>query len=696
MTLRYLYDNRNQRVELGNRLGEGGEGEVFEVVGQPSAVAKVYRKPPDARQEQKLKAMATLAQADLLKVAAWPTATLHQNPQGSLLGILMPRVSGYKEVHTLYSPAHRKKEFPTADWSFLIQVAMNCAIAVEAIHRGGHAIGDVNQSNILVSPKAMVRLIDCDSFQINAGGRCFPCEVGVPLYTPPELQGQSFRGVVRTPNHDRFGLAVLIFHLLFVGRHPFSGRPLTSGDLPIDKAIKEYRFAYSRAAAQLQIAPPLHTPALSILPAEVARLFERAFSTHSAGPTARPTAQEWAANLSAMQKQLKACTADAGHKFPTHLGQCCWCALMKAGAPNYFVSVAVYGLGASVPSLTFVLGPMWAEIDRVPRPQAAYLRPSVPSSARIAPTALPLHIPSRPPPRVEIPRDILHKYAGWTAVGCACVFPVIILIVTAAGFKPFGIILFAVASTVGFGIWWFVLEMMHRSAVQIRNAERDAIVADMRREKDQRHQAYQGIRQELEAAENEWSRTARHYEQSFTEQKHKLEQLKNDYSGLKAKYDQEYRELERNKEVAQRNQFLQSQFISDHNITGIGPVREAVLRSNGIETAYDVSEQRLLEINGFGPVLTGNLLAWKQQVSRQFRFNATAAVSPSELSVVVVKYRQLQQRLEGQVQAGLSDLRSCAEKSRHHLAQVYVRIPELVVRLTQATLDIQVLPSDKP
>src|ERR1700730_16627468 len=178
MTLRSLYDNLSHRVELGSQLGGGGEAAVFEVVGQSSSVAKVYHKPPDARREQKLRAMVALARPDLLTVAAWPTATLHRNPGGPLLGILMPRVEGHKEIHTLYSPAHRKKEFPTADWAFLIRTAMNCAIAFDVIHCGGHAIGDVNQSNVLVSPKAMVRLIDCDSYQIKAGAHWFPCEVG--------------------------------------------------------------------------------------------------------------------------------------------------------------------------------------------------------------------------------------------------------------------------------------------------------------------------------------------------------------------------------------------------------------------------------------------------------------------------------------------------------------------------------------
>src|SRR2546423_1810398 len=121
MTSRILYDNLNQRVELGNQLGVGGEGAVLEVTGQPSSVAKVYHKPPDTAKEHKLRAMVSVTRPELLKVAAWPTATLHQHPQEPLVGILMPRVSGHKEVHTLYSPAHRKKEFPTADWAFLIQ-----------------------------------------------------------------------------------------------------------------------------------------------------------------------------------------------------------------------------------------------------------------------------------------------------------------------------------------------------------------------------------------------------------------------------------------------------------------------------------------------------------------------------------------------------------------------------------------------
>ena len=59
--------------------------------------------------------------------------------------IVLPRVTDHREIHHLYSPAHRKIDFPTADRSFLIHVARNCAAAFESIHAAGHVVGDVNQ-----------------------------------------------------------------------------------------------------------------------------------------------------------------------------------------------------------------------------------------------------------------------------------------------------------------------------------------------------------------------------------------------------------------------------------------------------------------------------------------------------------------------------------------------------------------------
>jgi DNA-binding helix-hairpin-helix protein with protein kinase domain len=232
---RGLVDATGRAVRLGKELGRGGEGSVFDVDGESDVVAKLYHAPPEPEKAAKLAAMARSASPALTSVAAWPTNTLHEGGGAPVAGLLMPRASG-AEVHRLYSPAYRKVEFPNYDWEKLIVVARNVAAAVARIHDAGHVIGDVNQGNVLVSPTGVVRLIDCDSFQIRDGATWRLCEVGVAHFTPPELQGRSFRGVVRTQNHDAFGLAVLVFHLLFMGRHPFAGRYGGKGDMPLEQA----------------------------------------------------------------------------------------------------------------------------------------------------------------------------------------------------------------------------------------------------------------------------------------------------------------------------------------------------------------------------------------------------------------------------------------------------------------------------
>ena len=223
-------------VQLGHELGKGGEGSVYEVLTNPQQAAKLYNHHhiPDARKQAKLRFMVANADDQLLSYAAWPQETLHEHQNGPVIGFLMTKVTGRSPIHMLYSPAHRRQDYPTAAWDFLLFTARNTAAAFETLHRHGHVLGDVNQGNVMVGSDSKVVLIDCDSFQINTKSETYGCEVGVSHFTPPELQSlPSFNGVKRSFNHDNFGLALLVFHILFGGRHPYSGVPL-EGDL-LDK-----------------------------------------------------------------------------------------------------------------------------------------------------------------------------------------------------------------------------------------------------------------------------------------------------------------------------------------------------------------------------------------------------------------------------------------------------------------------------
>ena len=334
--------------------------------------------------------MAELVTPDLLKIAAWPTATLHEKPGGPVAGILMPKIVGFKEIHHLYSVAQRKKDYPEADWRFLTYAALNSSIAFEQVHRHGHVVGDVNQKNVLVSSKALVQFVDCDSFQLRArNGVVYRCLVGVPEYTPPELQGKSFRDVDRSDNHDRFGLAVLIFHLLMMGRHPFSGIYLDAGDMPIEKAIQGGRFAYSPHVQTTRMKPPPNTLPISVLDANLLNLFERAFRPAGRAQTVdRPTATEWKEALESLLKDLSTCKVDPKHVFPKHAGFCPWCSLLgKTGV--FFFLPGTLTVRIRQP---FDLLAIWSQIERIPCPSDTYTRPGPTHPQANASSPIPPHI----------------------------------------------------------------------------------------------------------------------------------------------------------------------------------------------------------------------------------------------------------------------------------------------------------------
>jgi len=268
------------RLQLGQLIAKGGEGAVYELANNASSVAKIYHTPPSDERRIKLEAMVSMATPRLLSITAWPSEVL-KRPDGSICGFLMPSVKGHKDIHTLYGPRSRRQEFPDADWRFLIRAALNIAKAFAAIHEMGCVIGDVNHGGIRVSKDATVKLIDCDSFQILVNHRYFLCEVGVENFTPPELQGKPFKGVIRTPNHDNFGLAVMIFNLLMMGRHPFAGRYSGKEDMPVEKAISQFRYVYGGNKALTQMSPPPLTPPVLVASHEVANLWERSFSKNS-------------------------------------------------------------------------------------------------------------------------------------------------------------------------------------------------------------------------------------------------------------------------------------------------------------------------------------------------------------------------------------------------------------------------------
>lgn len=605
-------DDANTPISIGRELGKGGEGSVFEIAGT-NLVAKIYHRPADKQKAEKLEAMVRLRAASLSSFAAWPERRILDKSGRQTWGIVLPRVTDHREIHHLYSPAHRKIDFPSADWSFLVHVARNCASAFESIHSAGHVVGDVNQGGILVSRQGMVKFIDCDSFQIGDRSRVFTCDVGVPHFTAPELQGKPFRGLHRAPAHDSFGLAVLVFHLLFMGRHPFAGRYHGTGDMPIELAIQQGRFAYGAAGAKVQMTPPPHALRLTHVSPTAADLFERAFRL-SVGQSSRPSATEWVKALEELKKSLITCSRFAGHKFLGASSRSCpWCEIEKGGGPDLFISITA----STKLNSTFDVALLWRQVDGIPTPKQAALGGS-PPTAVTSPAPLPTST----------------RISGLVTVAFGLI-ALVTFISALAGIPS------ASAVALLAGLMWIVLRM----------------VSPYARTRKTLGEELKGATVELARLESEWRSKVVADSKAFADKKQSLAKLRADYQGLPQVFRKEEEELQSKKREHQLRAFLRNHFIEDASIKGIGPGRISVLRSFGIETALDVTEDKVSAVDGFGPTRTSAVVGWRRSVEAQFRFDPNKAVDPSERAAMVQRQSQRRATIESALAKGLTELK---------------------------------------
>jgi DNA-binding helix-hairpin-helix protein with protein kinase domain len=126
-------------------------------------------------------------------------------------------------------------------------------------------------------------------------------------------------------------------------------------------------------------------------------------------------------------------------------------------------------------------------------------------------------------------------------------------------------------------------------------------------------------------------------------------------------------------------------------VRSVGAGRIQILASNGILTAADIDDFRIRSIKGFGAVLTSNLLAWKQEVHRQFCFDPATAVSPTEQQPITVKSRNAQQRLLAELARQIVHLESLPPACRAALHKLIPELQRAVAQYEQAEADLHLL-----
>ncbi|WP_186190007.1 hypothetical protein [Burkholderia gladioli] len=657
-----------QKTRLGKLLGRGGEGDVYFVDGRPGDAVKLYK--PDLRGPREAKVLAMVG-GGLHKrtgLVAFPLEVA-TDESGRFAGFVMRLVSKCKPIHELYGPKSRKIQFPNVDYRFLVRAAGNVARAVAAVHEMDCVIGDFNHSGVLVSGTATVALIDADSFQFRSQGRLHRCIVGTEDFTPPELHGVRLSEVERTKAHDHFGLAVAIFQLLAMGRHPYAGR-CSEGDFSLGESIAQNRFAFSIARkAATRTVPPPGSIRLQDFPPSIGAAFEAAFGTD---PAKRPTAAQWVSLLTGLEADIRQCSTVPAHHFPRAAGDCPWCRLLAQSGIDMFPAAAHPTL-AQPAADNFDIDAIWAEIGAIILLSPNDLIPSSLGSASSAnssgttraaggagagasggagagvgatsssnATSTPNSTSSstqssqsgRPGSPTSKSLEATAKLRKQRMMRAMWAIPVVL------GLLAFPK-LFLFWLGLGAMVWFYA------KGVEI----------------DQ-----EPLKQAFRAADAQVGEAAQEYLKRIgyvdaLNLRADLEMWVDQHRAMDRELPRALADMANSREARQKAAYLDGFLIRRAKIPGIGPAKTATLASFNIETANDITRRAVMAVPGFGEAYTTKLLAWRQGHEAKFRYNAQRDASDAQAeSATRAAWAAQRVSLQNKLRAGLANLKLAHSK----------------------------------
>ncbi len=326
---------RRKSIELGDRIGGGGAGDVYKIKGRAGQVATIYRTRPTRKAyEKKIEAMAVapvslppLEKANrILHQLAWPLEVL-EGRQGDFQGFSMPEIdfkAALSLERLLQKRSRAKSGIPEA-YRHRVVAAFNVAALVARLHKQGHHIVDLKPVNMLFYRETMqLALVDCDGFSIlGSDGSRHPAKQFTPEYIAPEFVKTKPSDLGE--EQDRFSLAVIVFRLLNNGLHPYQGSPIGGASAStLAENVVSGLYAYG-LTPDSRLAPALATIHTSF-PRGLRESFDRAFGR----PRTRPSAADWVGILRPYADSgrggLQVCSRNSEDH--AHFGEGCgWCDL---------------------------------------------------------------------------------------------------------------------------------------------------------------------------------------------------------------------------------------------------------------------------------------------------------------------------------------------------------------------------------
>lgn len=292
---RYVTDLQGVRYTLGRRLGQGGQGAVFEVEGGKLAVKLLFDASPE-RRERLQNQLAFVKRLPLHDVdIARPLAVL----RAPHLGYVMELLTGMKPLESLASPPRGAGS--VAGWYLeggglrrRLRLLARVAGALAQLHGKGLVYGDLSPQNVFVSESTSdseVRLIDADNLRHHAS----PGAQGIytPGYGAPELVlGRSGANSLT----DAHAFAVAAFRVLTLA-HPLLGNGVLNGEPEAEAEALAGKLPFIDHPDDASNGSTYGLPRALVLSPKLAEIVQRAFVQGLLDATKRPGVAEWAERL---------------------------------------------------------------------------------------------------------------------------------------------------------------------------------------------------------------------------------------------------------------------------------------------------------------------------------------------------------------------------------------------------------------
>ncbi len=593
---------------LDGLIAEGGEGRVFEIKGRDELVAKIY-KEQDLGRREKLQLMVDRSTRGLRKVSAWPLSALSDSGD-EVVGFVMENLTGWEPLHHAYQIRSRLKLFPHHTYSFLARAARNLATCVHHLHEEGIVVGDLNESNVFVNGKAMVKIIDADSFQIQGPTALYSCKVGKSELMPPELQGVSFEGLLRTPEHDRFSLAVLLFQTLVFGRHPFAGTTQHHHDFTLESCIEHGYYAYTQRR-RIPVSPPPNLD-LAWLPDNVRELFEEAFDPAT---TERPTAKAWYFALKDLETSLRTCAENPSHLYWNGVRRCPWCDLEDLW------KIALFRPALSDPEQEYEVGEIVAKMSSVPFPVG------------LGRDVVDFDYKALPPAKLGAWESFFGRAAknwGWFIF---CFFQILGMLSTQNSRVIFtAVYAFAVLVLILFGAVYSRSEMLVKRATR----KLGGIAEKWRQEADP---------------------------MLYMEVLVKYEEIANSLKDVKATYERRRQRYIEDIHVHELEAYLAKYSILIADAGPIGSEKLSYLHDNGIRTASDLSHEKIRSLPRVLPNQEKqDLMSWRKSLEVQFWKSHNYKLTIHQERKLIVEMRKDNDRMRQELELAPSHLEELAAR----------------------------------